>query len=216
MIANDILRKCVHCGFCTATCPTYVLLGNELDSPRGRIYLFRDLLESNSLPSEKLVLHTDRCLSCLSCMTTCPASVDYMHLVDNARARIEKTYTRPLSERLLRALLVWVLPNPKMFRLALIGARLVRPFAILMPGRLKGLLRMAPARIEPPSPMDKPQNVTGETTCKASSSSARSSAKSCMVNVSGSGRSSRPNPRRSGAIRRTLCSNSSNCGRHIV
>ena len=157
MIANDILRNCVHCGFCTATCPTYVLLGNELDSPRGRIYLFRDLLESNSLPSEKLVQHTDRCLSCLSCMTTCPASVDYMHLVDNARARIEKTYTRPLPERLLRTLLVWVLPNPEMFRFTLIGARLARPFAILMPGRLKGLLRMAPARIEPPSPMDKPQ-----------------------------------------------------------
>ena len=101
-IANDILRNCVHCGFCTATCPTYVLTGNELDSPRGRIYLFRDMLGSDRPPSESTVRHTDRCLSCLSCMTTCPASVDYMHLVDEARNRIEKTYTRSFSDRLLR------------------------------------------------------------------------------------------------------------------
>ena len=156
-IANDILRKCVHCGFCTATCPTYVLLGDELDSPRGRIYQFKGLLESGKPPSEKLVLHADRCLSCLSCMTTCPASVNYMHLVDETRIRIEKTYIRPLPERFLRHLLAWVLPYPGRFRLSLIGAKLARPFVGLMPGRLKGLLRMAPARIEAPSPMDRPQ-----------------------------------------------------------
>ncbi|MBT6885742.1 MAG: 4Fe-4S dicluster domain-containing protein, partial [Rhodospirillaceae bacterium] len=111
--ANDILRKCVHCGFCTATCPTYVLLGDELDSPRGRIYQIREMLESDQPAKPSLVTHVDRCLSCLSCMTTCPASVNYMHLVDHARARIEKTHTRPLAERLLRMVLAAVLPHPK-------------------------------------------------------------------------------------------------------
>ena len=125
--ANDILRKCVHCGFCTATCPTYVLLGDELDSPRGRIYQIRDMLESGKAASETLVTHVDRCLSCLSCMTTCPASVHYMHLVDLARVRIEATHTRPLSERLLRKLLATVIPNPRLFRLSLIANRLFRP-----------------------------------------------------------------------------------------
>jgi glycolate oxidase iron-sulfur subunit len=156
-IADDILRKCVHCGFCTATCPTYVLLGDELDSPRGRIYQFKEMLESGKPPSEKLVRHADRCLTCLSCMTTCPASVNYMHLVDETRIRIEKTYTRPLPERLLRTLLAWVLPYPGRFRFSLSGAWLARPFIGLMPGRLKGLLRMAPTRIEPASAMDRPQ-----------------------------------------------------------
>ncbi len=161
-IANEILRKCVHCGFCTATCPTYVLLGDELDSPRGRIYQFKDMLESGKPPSEKLVRHADRCLSCLSCMTTCPASVDYMHLVDEARVRIEKTYTRPLSERLLRMLLAFVLPYPGRFRLALMGAWLAKPLAGLMPGRLKGLMQMAPARVEAASPMDRAQTFPAQ------------------------------------------------------
>lgn len=161
-IANDILRKCVHCGFCTATCPTYVLLGDELDSPRGRIYQYKDLLESGGPPSEKLVRHTDRCLSCLSCMTTCPASVDYMHLVDEVRVRIEKSYTRPLPERMLRALLARLLPYPGLFRLSLMGAWFGRPFAALMPGRLKALMRMAPARVEPASPVDRPQTFPAQ------------------------------------------------------
>ncbi|MBT6095652.1 MAG: glycolate oxidase subunit GlcF [Rhodospirillaceae bacterium] len=161
-IANDILRKCVHCGFCTATCPTYVLLGDELDSPRGRIYQFKDMLESGKPPSEKLVRHADRCLSCLSCMTTCPASVDYMHLVDEARVRIEQNYTRPLPERLLRVLLAWILPYPRRFRLALMGAWLAKPFAGLMPGRLKSLMKMAPARVEVASHMDRAQTFPAE------------------------------------------------------
>ena len=161
-IANDILRKCVHCGFCTATCPTYVLLGDELDSPRGRIYQYKDLLESGATPSEKLVRHTDRCLSCLSCMTTCPASVDYMHLVDEVRVRIEKSYTRPLPERLLRILLAKLLPYPGLFRLSLLGAWFGRPFAALMPGRLKGLMKMAPAKVEPASSVDRPQTFPAE------------------------------------------------------
>ena len=160
--ANDILRKCVHCGFCTATCPTYVLLGDELDSPRGRIYQIRDMLESGKAASETLVTHVDRCLSCLSCMTTCPASVHYMHLVDLARVRIEATHTRPLSERLLRKLLATVIPNPRLFRLSLIANGLVRPFASFLPGRLKVLVGMSPARFNGLSPVDRPQTFLAE------------------------------------------------------
>ncbi len=146
---NTILRKCVHCGFCTATCPTYVLLGDELDSPRGRIYLIRDLLENPKKPSSHAVKHLDRCLSCLSCMTTCPSGVDYMHLVDHARAQIESHYRRPLADRLLRELLARVLPNPKLFRLSLWAAKLVRPLNAYMPGRLRTLMAMAPEHIKP-------------------------------------------------------------------
>lgn len=131
MVAESeaILRKCVHCGFCTATCPTYVTLGNELDSPRGRIYLIKDMLENNRPADEKTVKHLDRCLSCLACTTTCPSGVDYMHLIDNARAYIEKTYDRPMMDKIIRAILVNVLPYPKRFRLALRFAQIGRPFA---------------------------------------------------------------------------------------
>lgn len=146
-IANSILRTCVHCGFCTATCPTYVLLGDELDSPRGRIYLMREMLQKDGAPDAKVVKHVDRCLSCLSCMTTCPSGVDYMHLVDHARNHIEEIFTRPIGERMLRGILAVVLPNAKLFRLSLIGARLIKPFAALLPGRLKGMVSMAPARL---------------------------------------------------------------------
>jgi len=155
--ADKILRKCVHCGFCTATCPTYVLLGDELDSPRGRIYLIKDMLENARPASEKVALHVDRCLSCLSCMTTCPSGVHYMHLVDQARAHVEKTYERPLGDRWLRAIIAAVLPRPGLFRLALVGARLARPFRSLLPGRLKGMIAMAPARLPSPSAVDVPQ-----------------------------------------------------------
>src|SRR3954464_8912983 len=102
--ADKILRACVHCGFCTATCPTYVLLGDELDSPRGRIYLMKEMLENERAPTPEVVKHIDRCLSCLSCMTTCPSGVDYRRLVDHARAYIEDRYRRPLFDRLLRGL----------------------------------------------------------------------------------------------------------------
>ena len=111
--ADKILRACVHCGFCTATCPTYVLLGDELDSPRGRIYLIKEMLEKDRPPTQEVVKHIDRCLSCLACMTTCPSGVNYMHLVDQARVKIEKEYTRPLTERALRAVLAFVLPRPR-------------------------------------------------------------------------------------------------------
>jgi len=126
--SETILRKCVHCGFCTATCPTYVELGNELDSPRGRIYLIKDMLENGRPADRETVTHIDRCLSCLSCMTTCPSGVNYMHLVDHARAHIEKTYRRPFLDRTMRAALARVLPYPGRFRLALKLARLARPF----------------------------------------------------------------------------------------
>ncbi len=142
-VAEKILRTCVHCGFCTATCPTYVLLGDELDSPRGRIYLIKDMLENDKPASEEVALHVDRCLSCLSCMTTCPSGVDYMHLVDQARVRIERTYRRPLMERITRNVIAAVVPNPKRFRLALNGARAARPFLGLIRS-LPGLARFAP------------------------------------------------------------------------
>jgi len=155
--AEKILRACVHCGFCTATCPTYVLLGDELDSPRGRIYLIKDMLEKDRPADARTVKHIDRCLSCLSCMTTCPSGVHYMHLVDTARAHVEETYRRPLGDRLVRRLLGFVLPSPARFRLALVGAVLARPFARFVPGRLGTMLRLAPASLPGPSPVDRPQ-----------------------------------------------------------
>ncbi|MDX8351601.1 glycolate oxidase subunit GlcF [Cognatiyoonia sp. IB215182] len=156
--SNEILRTCVHCGFCTATCPTYQVLGDELDSPRGRIYLIKDMLENERKPDEKTVKHIDRCLSCLACMTTCPSGVHYMHLVDHARSYIEKNYDRPWSDRVLRWLLARILPYPTRFRLALLGAKIGRPFAGLMPdARLRAMLEMAPKVIPPVSRNDDPQ-----------------------------------------------------------
>jgi glycolate oxidase iron-sulfur subunit len=154
--SEKILRACVHCGFCTATCPTYVLLGDELDSPRGRIYLIKDMLEHDRPASAKVVKHIDRCLSCLSCMTTCPSGVHYMHLVDHARAHIEETYVRPWPDRLLRRVLQMVLPRPALFRLSLMAASLVRPW-LRLPGPLGAMLRLAPSRVPAPSPVDRPQ-----------------------------------------------------------
>jgi glycolate oxidase iron-sulfur subunit len=160
--SEKILRACVHCGFCTATCPTYVLLGDELDSPRGRIYLIKDMLENDKPAGEKVVTHIDRCLSCLSCMTTCPSGVHYMHLVDHARAHIEETYERPLFDRALRALLARLLPYPPRFRLALIGAWLARPLRHLLTGRLRAMLELAPPALHGPTPAERPQVFPAE------------------------------------------------------
>ncbi|UUP18467.1 glycolate oxidase subunit GlcF [Nitratireductor thuwali] len=159
--SEQILRKCVHCGFCTATCPTYVELGNELDSPRGRIYLIKDMLENDRPADEEVVTHIDRCLSCLACVTTCPSGVDYMHLVDHARAHIEKTYKRPLPDRVIRAVLARVLPYPSRFRAALRLAKLGRPFAPLLrtiPGLkpLGAMLALAPSHVPAPARAAKP------------------------------------------------------------
>ena len=161
--SNQILRTCVHCGMCTATCPTFLLLGDELDSPRGRIYLMKDMLEGGKPATEETVRHVDRCLSCLSCMTTCPSGVNYMHLVDHARRYIEESYERPAADRALRWVLAKVLPNAALFRIAMIGARLGRPFARFIPGtsmlpqRLRAMLRLAPARLPPAGRMQAPQ-----------------------------------------------------------
>jgi glycolate oxidase iron-sulfur subunit len=141
------LRACVHCGFCLSTCPTYALLGNELDSPRGRIYLIKDMLEHDRPATAEVALHVDRCLSCLACQTTCPSGVHYQHLIDHARAHVEKTYERPLLDRLLRALLAQLLPYPARFRLALQAARFARPLGRFMTGRLGAMLALAPARL---------------------------------------------------------------------
>ncbi|CAM4241361.1 glycolate oxidase subunit GlcF [Palleronia rufa] len=156
--SNEVLRACVHCGFCTATCPTYQVLGDENDSPRGRIYLIKDMLENDRPADARTVKHIDRCLSCLACMTTCPSGVHYMHLVDHARAHIERTYRRPARDRALRWMLARILPYPARFRLALRAARLGRPFRRMMPDpRLAAMLDMAPDRVAPRSPVDRPQ-----------------------------------------------------------
>jgi glycolate oxidase iron-sulfur subunit len=155
--ANTILRKCVHCGFCTATCPTYVLLGDELDSPRGRIYLMKEMLESGAPATAETVKHIDRCLSCLSCMTTCPSGVNYMHLVDQARAHIDATYARPPWERTLRDVLAFVMPRPALFRLALIGARVMKPLCGVF--EAFGARRLSALASLVPSPMPRPTNV---------------------------------------------------------
>ena len=153
--SEKILRACVHCGFCTATCPTYVLLGDELDSPRGRIYLIKEMLEHEKPPTREVVKHIDRCLSCLACMTTCPSGVHYMHLVDHARERIEKAYRRPISDRVLRALLARVLADPGLFRLAVVAGLLARPFAPVLDviglHRMAAMIRLTPRRkLAPP------------------------------------------------------------------
>jgi glycolate oxidase iron-sulfur subunit len=148
---NKILRACVHCGFCTATCPTYVLLGDEDDSPRGRIYLAKDMLEKGEPARREVVKHIDRCLSCLGCMTTCPSGVHYMHLIDHARAHVENTYHRPLVDRLMRSTLLRVMTNPRLFRLALRAALVAKPLAPILDlvrlNPLAAMLRLAPVRL---------------------------------------------------------------------
>jgi glycolate oxidase iron-sulfur subunit len=159
--SEKILRACVHCGFCTATCPTYVLDGNELDSPRGRIYLIKEMLEHDRPATAEVTTHIDRCLSCLACMTTCPSGVHYMHLVDHARVHIEQTYRRPFADRLLRAMLAWLMPYPQRFRFALLAALVAKPFTPLVEAlglkRLGAMLRLTPSR--PPHSMRTAQTV---------------------------------------------------------
>jgi len=167
--SEHILRKCVHCGFCTATCPTFVLLGDELDSPRGRIYFIKAMLEGDRAPTALEVRHVDRCLSCLSCMTTCPSGVNYMHLVDHGRHYIETHYKRAPSDRWLRDVLAWLMPRPRPFRWALVLGQIAKPFAILLPDassdpggatflrRLRAMLEAVPQRLAGPSPVDRPQ-----------------------------------------------------------
>jgi glycolate oxidase iron-sulfur subunit len=149
--SEKILRACVHCGFCTATCPTYVLLGDELDSPRGRIYLIKEMLEHDAPATPEVVTHIDRCLSCLACMTTCPSGVHYMHLVDHARVHVEQTYRRPPLNRMLRAMLAAILPDNGRFRAALTLAGLAKPLAPLLAAvglkPIAAMLQLAPLRL---------------------------------------------------------------------
>ncbi len=170
--SEKILRTCVHCGFCTATCPTYLLLGDELDSPRGRIYLIKDMLENGKPATAEVVKHVDRCLSCLACMTTCPSGVHYMHLVDHARAHIEETYHRPWHDRMMRWVLSQVLPYPNRFRLAILGAMIASPFKGLLGGfgtlshRLQAMLELAPKQIQPRSEAEPGRSYAAEGTRK--------------------------------------------------
>ena len=158
--SEKILRACVHCGFCTATCPTYVLLGDELDSPRGRIYLIKNMLEQNAPASPEVVKHIDRCLSCLACMTTCPSGVHYMQLVDHARERIEKTYVRPWFDKTLRDLLARVLTDPARFRWAVLAGKLARPLAPAL--RALGLASLAAMlELTPPGKLGRPLGPAG-------------------------------------------------------
>ena len=161
--SNAILRSCVHCGFCTATCPTYKVLGDECDSPRGRIYMIKNMLETGAAPDSKTVKHIDRCLSCLGCMTTCPSGVNYMHLVDHAREYIEDNYRRPPTDRLIRWVLRQVLPYPTRFRVLMLLARLGAPFQSFMPkGRLRDMMAMAPGKLPPVSRNDDPQTFPAQ------------------------------------------------------
>ncbi|MEO8558945.1 MAG: glycolate oxidase subunit GlcF [Rhodospirillales bacterium] len=167
--SEQILRKCVHCGFCTATCPTFVLLGDERDSPRGRIYLIKDMLEQDKSANAEIALHIDRCLSCLSCMTTCPSGVNYMHLVDHGRYHVEQTYRRPLGDRLLRSVLRYLMPRPSALRWSLILGRLAKPLMLVLPrrgdgffARMRAMLDGVPASLPSPSRSSLPQVYPAE------------------------------------------------------
>ena len=144
--SEKILRKCVHCGFCNATCPTYQLLGNELDGPRGRIYLLKDMLENNKPANEKIVKHIDRCLSCYSCMTTCPSGVNYMHLIDHGRSHIEKTYKRPFSDRLIRGFLSKTLSKSFNFKVVAFFTQFIKPFRFFFPKNLREMINLMPTK----------------------------------------------------------------------
>ena len=165
----ELINQCVHCGFCTATCPTFVLLGDERDSPRGRIYFIKAMLEGDRAPTAQEVRHVDRCLSCLSCMTTCPSGVHYMHLVDHGRHHIDQNYKRPFADRFLRRMLAFLMPRPHLFRWATAFSLLAKPFAVLLPRtssdpggatflrRLKAMIEAVPRNLRGPSPVDRPQ-----------------------------------------------------------
>ena len=142
--SEKIFRKCVHCGMCNATCPTYQILGDELDGPRGRIYLIKDMLENNKPANDKIVKHIDRCLSCYACVTTCPSGVDYMHLIDHGRNHIERTYKRPFFERLIRNMLAYILPKPNFFKLLAKFTWLTKPLHFLLPKKLKHMVSFMP------------------------------------------------------------------------
>jgi glycolate oxidase iron-sulfur subunit len=143
---EEIVRKCVHCGMCNATCPTYQILGDELDGPRGRIYLIKDMLENNKPGNDKIAKHLDRCLSCYGCMTTCPSGVNYMHLIDHGRNHLEKTYKRPVIQRIFRNFLSFTLPNPKVFKILSVFVNILRPLSFIFPEFVKNSMKLMPAK----------------------------------------------------------------------
>ena len=145
--SESILRKCVHCGMCNATCPTYGINGDELEGPRGRIYLIKDMLENNKPANKKIAQHIDSCLSCYSCMTTCPSGVNYMHLIDHGRNYVEETYKRPFLDRTFRNILSFVLPRPKIFLILAWISKIIKPFSFLFPQFLRNSLKLMPDRI---------------------------------------------------------------------
>ena len=155
--SETILRKCVHCGMCNATCPTYGINGDELEGPRGRIYLIKDMLENNKPANKKIAKHIDSCLSCYSCMTTCPSGVNYMHLIDHGRNHVEETYKRPFLDRTFRNILSFVLPKPNIFLILAIASKVIKPFSFLLPQFIKNSLNLMPNRI--PSKKLKSQKV---------------------------------------------------------
>ena len=142
--SEKIIRKCVHCGMCNATCPTYLINGDELDGPRGRIYLIKDMLENNKPANAKVAKHIDRCLSCYACMTTCPSGVNYMHLIDHGRNHVEETFKRPLIERMLRSILSFVLPNAKIFRIVAHLSKPVKIISFILPSFFRNSLKLMP------------------------------------------------------------------------
>ena len=144
--SEKIFRKCVHCGMCNATCPTYELLGNELDGPRGRIYLIKDMLENNKPANKETVKHIDRCLSCYSCMTTCPSGVNYMHLIDHGRNHIERTYKRPFIERLMRNFLSKVLSKPINFKIVAFFTQFIKPLNFFFPKKIREMIKLMPTK----------------------------------------------------------------------
>ena len=154
--SEKIFRKCVHCGMCNATCPTYQILGDELDGPRGRIYMIKDMLENEKPATKKIVKHIDRCLSCYSCLTTCPSGVDYMHLIDHGRNHIEKTYKRPFFEKLIRNMLAYVLPKPNLFRFLGQVTKISKPLHFLLPKKIKHMVSFIPKHF---IKSDYPENI---------------------------------------------------------
>ena len=154
---EGILRKCVHCGMCNATCPPFQVLGDELDGPRGRIYLIKDMIENNKAPTEKVVKHIDRCLSCYACMTTCPSGVNYMHIIDHGRNHIERHYKRPWFDRNLRNILSYILPRANVFLTMGLLVKLIKPLAFLLPAKLKDMVSLMPTAF--PKPQHKVKKV---------------------------------------------------------
>lgn len=166
-LASDIIGNCVHCGVCLSHCPTYTVRRDENDSPRGRIFLIKDMYEKGSAPDERTVTHLDRCLTCLACEAICPSGVEYSKLIGPAREYVEEHYRRPVFDRVIRTALETLIPRPGLFRVAMVAGRLGRPFRSLFSGTLRAMLDMVPSRPLPaPSPVDRPQVFQAEGTRK--------------------------------------------------